>query len=160
MKTIAARILDQLKIVYELIEYEVNENELDARIVASKIGWPAEQVFKTLVARSSRGAVLMACIPATSELNLKTFAQIIGDKRVDLVPVKEIQLLTGYIRGGVSPLGTKKRYPLYLDSSALNYNKISISAGKRGLQLIIAPKDLQIATQAIITKIATEIAIE
>ncbi len=156
MKTIAARILDQMKIIYELKDYEVNEDELDARIVASKIGWPAEQVFKTLVTLSSHGTVLMACVPATSELNLKALAQILGDKRVDLIPVKEIQQLTGYIRGGVSPLGTKKRYPLYLDDSALNYNKISISAGKRGLQLLIAPKDLQTATQAIVAKIAIE----
>jgi Cys-tRNA(Pro)/Cys-tRNA(Cys) deacylase len=156
MKTTAARILDQINIVYELKEYEVNEDELDACIVANKIGWPPQQVFKTLVARSGRGAVLMACIPATSELHLKAFAQIIGDKRIDLVAVKEIQSLTGYIRGGVSPIGTKKHYPLYLDSCALSYDKISISAGKRGLQLFIAPKDLQIATQAIITKIAKE----
>ncbi len=156
MKTIAARILDQMKIVYELKDYEVNEDELDARLVAKKIDWPAEQVFKTLVARSSHGTVLMACVPATSELNLKALAQILGDKRVDLIPVKEIQQLTGYIRGGVSPLGVKKRYPLYLDDSALNYNKISISAGKRGLQILIAPKDLQTATQAIVAKIAIE----
>lgn len=156
MKTTAARILDQMKITYELREYEVNEDELDAITVANKINWPAEQVFKTLVARSSRGAVLMACVPATSELNLKILAQIVKDKRVDLVPVKEIQTLTGYIRGGVSPLGTKKTYPLYLDISALNYDKISISAGKRGLQILIAPKDLEIATQTTIIKITAK----
>lgn len=157
MKTIAARILDQMKITYELREYEVDEDELDASTVAKKINWPAHQVFKTLVARSSQGTVLMACIPATTELNLKILAQIIKDKRVDLVPVKEIQSLTGYIRGGVSPLGVKKRYPLYLDISAINYDKISISAGKRGLQILIAPKDLQTATQANFQKIAVEI---
>ncbi|MBI4853503.1 MAG: Cys-tRNA(Pro) deacylase [Acidobacteria bacterium] len=156
MKTTAVRILDQMKITYELREYEVNEDELDAITVANKINWPAEQVFKTLVARSSRGAVLMACVPATSELNLKILAQIVKDKRVDLVPVKEIQTLTGYIRGGVSPLGTKKTYPLYLDISALNYDKISISAGKRGLQILIAPKDLEIATQTTIIKITAK----
>lgn len=155
MKTTAARILDQLKIAYELVEYEVDEQQLDAQTVANKIGWPAEKVFKTLVARTSRGTVVMACIPATGELNLKILAQLIGDKRVDLVPVKEIQALTGYIRGGVSPLGTKKRYTLYLDSSALNCDKISISAGRRGLQILLAPKDLQQVTQAIVSEIST-----
>jgi Cys-tRNA(Pro)/Cys-tRNA(Cys) deacylase len=155
MKTIAARILDQMKIAYELREYEVNENELDAVTVANKIKMPPEQVFKTLVARGSRGAVVMACIPASSELNLKALAQIIKDKKVDLVPVKEIQSLTNYIRGGVSPLGGKKAYPLYLDSSSINYDKISISAGKRGLQILLAPKDLQTATQAVFVNLVT-----
>jgi Cys-tRNA(Pro)/Cys-tRNA(Cys) deacylase len=153
MKTTAARILDQLKIDYELREYQVNEDELDAQTVANKINWPAEKVFKTLVARSTRGSVVMACIPATCELNLKSLAQLIKDKKVELVPVKEIQSLTGYIRGGVSPLATKKSYPLYLDISAINHDKISISAGRRGLQMLLAPKDLQNITKATLAKL-------
>ncbi len=156
MKTTAVRILDQLKIDYELREYQVNEDELDAQTVANKINWPAEKVFKTLVARSTRGSVVMACIPATCELNLKSLAQLIGDKKVELIPVKEIQSLTGYIRGGVSPLATKKSYPLYLDISAVNYDKISISAGRRGLQMLLAPKDLQNITKATLAKLTSE----
>lgn len=153
MKTTAIRILDQLKIDYELREYQVNEDELDAQTVANKINWPAEKVFKTLVARSTRGSVVMACIPATCELNLKALAQLIKDKKVELVPVKEIQSLTGYIRGGVSPLATKKIYPLYLDISAIDHDKISISAGRRGLQMLVAPKDLQNITKATLAKL-------
>lgn len=156
MKTTAVRILDQLKIDYELREYQVNEDELDAQTVANKINWPAEKVFKTLVARSTRGSVVMACIPATCELNLKSLAQLIKDKKIELVPVKEIQSLTGYIRGGVSPLATKKSYPLYLDISAVNYDKISISAGRRGLQMLLAPKDLQNITKATLAKLTSE----
>ncbi|MBK7995580.1 MAG: Cys-tRNA(Pro) deacylase [Blastocatellia bacterium] len=156
MKTTAVRILDQLKIDYELREYQVNEDELDAQTVANKINWPAEKVFKTLVARSTRGSVVMACIPATCELNLKSLAQLIKDKKVELVPVKEIQSLTGYIRGGVSPLATKKSYPLYLDISAVSHDKISISAGRRGLQMLLAPKDLQNITKAILAKLTNE----
>jgi Cys-tRNA(Pro)/Cys-tRNA(Cys) deacylase len=154
MKTIAARILDQQKIKYELRAYEYSEDELDAETVARKIGMPSEQVFKTLVARGNRGSVVMACVPASMELDLKALARLTGDKKIDLVAVKEIQSLTGYIRGGVSPLGVKKRYPFYLDQSALNFDWISISAGQRGLQIVLAPEDLKKVTQAIIAEIS------
>jgi Cys-tRNA(Pro)/Cys-tRNA(Cys) deacylase len=148
MKTVAARMLDQLKIAYELRAYEVSEDELDAETVARKIDLPPAQVFKTLVARGSRGNVALACLPATMELDLKALARLTGDKWIELVPVKEIQSLTGYIRGGVSPLGMKKHYPLYLDASALNFDRISISAGRRGLQILLPPDQLQKITQA------------
>ena len=154
MKTIAARMLDQQKIPYELRAYEYSEDELDAETVARKIEMAPEQVFKTLVARGNRGSIVMACVPASSELDLKALAKLTGDKKIDLVPVKEIQGLTGYIRGGVSPLGVKKRYPLYLDSTALNFDLISISAGQRGLQILLSPQDLQKITQAILAEIA------
>lgn len=148
MKTIAARMLDQLKIVYELREYEVSEDELDAITVARKVNMPPEATFKTLVARGDKTGVVMACIPGNAELDLKKFASATGNKRVELVAVKEIQALTGYIRGGVSPLGTKKKYPFYLDQTALNHERISVSAGQRGLQMILAPADLQRAASA------------
>jgi len=147
-KTIAARILDQLKISYELREYQFSEDELDAESVARKIGLPPEQVFKTLVVRGDRTGVMLACIPGSKELDLKALAQVSGNKRVEMAPVKEIQSLTGYIRGGVSPLGVKKSYPFYLDSTALDFDRISISAGQRGLQILVAGSDLQRATKA------------
>lgn len=148
MKTIAARMLDQLKIAYELRAYEVNEDELDAITVAHKVNMSPEATFKTLVARGDKTGVVMACIPGNAELDLKKFASATGNKRVELVAVKEIQSLTGYIRGGVSPLGSKKKYPLFIDQSALEHEKISVSAGQRGLQMILSPQDLQRATAA------------
>lgn len=148
MKTIAARMLDQLKITYELREYEVNEDELDAITVARKVNMPPEATFKTLVARGDKTGVVMACIPGNAELDLKKFAAATGNKRVELVAVKEIQALTGYIRGGVSPLGTKKKYPFYLDQTAFDHERLSVSAGQRGLQMILAPADLQRAAAA------------
>src|SRR5436305_7101557 len=118
-KTNAARILDAAGVPYDLREYEVDEDDLSAPRVAEKIGMPPEQVFKTLVARGDRSGVLMACIPANSELDLKALAGASGDKKVELVAVKEVLGLTGYIRGGVSPIGVRKPYPFYLDETAV-----------------------------------------
>jgi Cys-tRNA(Pro)/Cys-tRNA(Cys) deacylase len=157
MKTIAARILDQLKISYELRAYEVSEDELDAVTVARKVNMAPEATFKTLVARGDKTGVIMACIPGDAELDLKKFAATTGDKKVELVAVKDIQSLTGYIRGGVSPLGSKKRYPIYLDKSALNHERISVSAGQRGLQMILAPEDLRRAANATLADLAKPI---
>lgn len=157
MKTIAARMLDQMKIAYELRSYEVDESELDAITVARKVGMPPEATFKTLVARGDRSGVVMVCIPGNAELDLKKMAAVTGNKRLELVAVKEIQSLTGYIRGGVSPLGSKKRYPLFLDQSALNHEKLSVSAGQRGLQMILAPEDLRRATEATLVAITKSI---
>jgi Cys-tRNA(Pro)/Cys-tRNA(Cys) deacylase len=154
MKTIAPRILDQLKIAYELRAYEVSEDELDAVSVARKVNMPPEATFKTLVARGDKTGVVMACIPGNAELDLKKFASATGNKRVELVAVKEIQSLTGYIRGGVSPLGSKKKYPLYLDRSALDHERISVSAGQRGLQMILTPQDLQRASAGTLADLA------
>ena len=142
VKTNAARILDAAGIHYELREYEVDESDLSAPTVAAKIGMPPEQVFKTLVARGDRTGVLVGCIPANAELDLKAIAAASGDKKVELVAVKEVLALTGYIRGGVSPIGLKKPYPFYLDETAILWDLISISAGIRGCQLILAPADL------------------
>jgi Cys-tRNA(Pro)/Cys-tRNA(Cys) deacylase len=147
-KTNAARILDAAGIAYELREYAVDETDLSAPSVAEKIGMPPEQVFKTLVARGDRSGVLMACIPANAELDLKALAAVSGNKKVELVAVKEVLGLTGYIRGGVSPVGVKKPYPLYLEETADLWDAISVSAGVRGCQLIIAPDDLARAVEA------------
>ena len=141
-KTNAARFLDSLKINYKLCEYEIEESDLSAESVARKVNLPLEQVFKTLVARGDKTGVLMACIPGNAELDLKAMATVSGNKKVEMVPMKEIQQLTGYIRGGVSPIGTKKHYPIFLDESAMRFPSISISAGARGSQIFISPDDL------------------
>lgn len=147
-KTNAARMLDRAGIHYELREYEVDENDLSAPHVAALVGMPPEQVFKTLVARGDRTGVLLASIPANTELDLKALAAASGNKKVELVAMKEVLPLTGYIRGGVSPVGTRKPYPLYLDETADLWDIISISAGLRGCQMLIAPADLARAVDA------------
>jgi len=147
-KTNAARMLDAARIPYSIREYAVDENDLSAPHVAEAIGLPPEQVFKTLVVRGDRTGVLLACIPANSELDLKVLAAASGNKRVDLVPVKDVLGLTGYIRGGVSPVGTRKAYPLYLDETADLWDEISVSAGARGRQMLMAPDDLVKVTGA------------
>jgi Cys-tRNA(Pro)/Cys-tRNA(Cys) deacylase len=153
-KTNAVRYLDSLNIDYKLIEYEVDELDLSAESVAKKVNLPPGQVFKTLVARGDKTGVLMACIPGNSELDLKAMATVSGNKKVEMVHVKEIQQLTGYIRGGVSPIGTKKHYPTFLDESAMRFPFISISAGARGSQIFISPGDLIKALDIKLCKIA------
>jgi len=155
-KTNAARILDREGIAYELREYEVDENDLSAPHVAAAIGMPPEQVFKTLVARGDRNGVLMACVPANLELDLKALAAASGNKKVELVPVKEVLGLTGYIRGGVSPVGTRKPYPFYLDETAILWDVISVSAGVRGCQMLLKPDDLARVVQAQFCAISKE----
>jgi Cys-tRNA(Pro)/Cys-tRNA(Cys) deacylase len=152
-KTNAARFLDTLHIDYKLIEYEVDESDLSAESVAKKVGLPPEQVFKTLVARGDKTGVLIACIPGNSELDLKAIATISGNRKVEMVHVKEIQELTGYIRGGVSPIGTKKRYPFFLDETGMKFPFISISAGARGSQIFVSPNDLIKALDMKLSKI-------
>jgi Cys-tRNA(Pro)/Cys-tRNA(Cys) deacylase len=148
MKTNAARLLDQLQIEYELRAYEVSEDELDAVSVARKVGMPPAATFKTLVARGDRTGVVMACVAADAELDLKKLAAVTGHKKIELVPVKELLALTGYIRGGVSPLGAKKKFPVFIDETAILHERISVSAGTRGVQIIIAPAALQRAAEA------------
>lgn len=141
-KTNAARILDGLKIEYELLEYEVDETDLSAENVAAKVGMPAEQVFKTLVARGDKTGVILACIPGSFEVDLKALAAASGNKKVEMVALKEVQPLTGYIRGGVSPIGARKRYPVFFEASILEWPRVSVSAGTRGCQLVISPAEL------------------
>ena len=154
MKTIAARLLDQLHINYELRAYEVNEDELDAITVARKVAMPPEAVFKTLVARGDKTGVLMALVAADQELDLKKLATSSGNKKIELVAVKELLGLTGYLRGGVSPLGAKKKYPVFIDETVILHERISLSAGQRGLQIICAPDDLQRAVDASLADIS------
>jgi Cys-tRNA(Pro)/Cys-tRNA(Cys) deacylase len=155
VKTNAVRILDGLKIGYELREYLVDPDDLAAESVAQKIGMPAEQVFKTLVARGDRNGVCMAVIPGNYELDLKALASASGDRKVHVVPLKEVQPLTGYIRGGVTALGAKKDFPVYLDETAELFDVISVSAGVRGTQILIAPHDYIRAVGAILAAIGS-----
>jgi Cys-tRNA(Pro)/Cys-tRNA(Cys) deacylase len=153
-KTNAARILDSAGVRYEVREYDVDESDLSAPRVAEKIGMPPERVFKTLVARGDRSGVLLACIPASCELDLKALAAASGNKKVELVAVKDVLGLTGYIRGGVSPVGTKKEHPLYVDETVELWDSIAVSAGVRGQQMVVAPADLIRLTGARIAGIA------
>lgn len=155
-KTNAARFLDRLNIPYQLVEYEVDESDLSADNVAKKLNLPLERVFKTLVVRGDRTGVLLACLPGGAELDLKAMASVSDNKKVEMVSVKEIQPLTGYIRGGVSPIGTKKQYPVYLDGSASRFPWISVSAGVRGGQIIIEPSRIIEALEARIGKITRD----
>lgn len=153
-KTNAARLLDQLRIPYQLVAYEIDESDLSAESVAQKVHLPLHQVFKTLVVRGDKTGIFLACIPGDTELDLKAMAKVSGNKKVDLVPLRDVLPLTGYIRGGVSPIGTKRPYPVYLDSTAFQFPFISISAGSRGYQFFISPQDLQKAVKAIPCEIA------
>jgi len=155
-KTNAARLLDQLKIQYELREYEVDPDDLSAETVAAKVGLPAEQVFKTLLARGDRFGLCFAVIPANAELNLKALATNAGDRKIQLVPMKELLPLTGYIRGGVTALAGKKDYPVYIDETIELFDQISISAGIRGVQIILAPADYVRATNGKVVAIADD----
>ena len=148
MKTNAARQLDRLGIAYELRSYEVDEDDLGAESVARKIGMPAEQVFKTLVARGDVTGVLLAVVPGDAALDLKALARLSGDRKVDTVPLKEVQPLTGYVRGGVTALACKKDYKTFVDETVELFDRVSVSAGQRGLQLILAPGDYLRATGA------------
>lgn len=142
IKTNAARILDSAGIHYELVSYEVDEDDLSAVAVASKLGQEPDQVFKTLVLRGDKSGVFVCIIPGAEELNLKKAANCSGNKSVAMVAVKEIMDLTGYIRGGCSPVGMKKKYPAFIDETCTLYDTIFVSAGLRGLQLRIAPDEL------------------
>lgn len=153
-KTNAARLLDELGIAYELHEAPYDEADLSATSMARALGVPLEEVFKTLVLRGDRTGVIEACVPAAAELNLKELAAASGNKHVEMVPLKEIQPLTGYIRGGCSPLAGKKHYPVYVDESAILLERLYISAGHRGVQLRLAPDDLLRATGGTYASIA------
>jgi Cys-tRNA(Pro)/Cys-tRNA(Cys) deacylase len=149
-KTNAARLLDQMGIHYELREYGVDPDDLAAETVAAKMGLPPEQVFKTLVARGDRNGVCLAVIPGDQELNLKALAAVAGERKIHLVPVKELQTLTGYIRGGVTALAAKRDFPVYVDETIELFDVVSISAGVRGLQILMAPADYLRATKGTI----------
>jgi Cys-tRNA(Pro)/Cys-tRNA(Cys) deacylase len=154
LKTNAARILDDLGIRYELREYTFDESDLSAETVAAKVGLAADQVFKTLVARGDRRGVCFAVLPGNTELDLKALARLSGDRSAETVSLKEVQPLTGYIRGGVTALGAKKSYPVFADETLSLFDVISVSSGTRGTQLLLHPEDYLRATGATLGAIA------
>ena len=154
MKTNAARLLDSFGVTYELREYEVDPEDLAAESVAAKVGLPAEQVFKTLVARGDRNGVCFAVVPGDQQLDLKALAKASGDRKIDTVPLKEVQPLTGYIRGGVTAIAATKDYPVFVDETIELFDTISISAGVRGVQILLSPADYVRVTNARVGAIA------
>ncbi len=155
-KTNACRILDSLGIAYALREYEVDPGDLSAENVAAKVGLPPEQVFKTLAVRGDRNGVAVAVIPGNYELDLKALAHLTGDRKTEMLPLKEVQSVTGYIRGGVTALGMKKEYPVFADETMELWDEVCVSAGQRGLQIVIAPADYLRATHATLGEISRE----
>jgi Cys-tRNA(Pro)/Cys-tRNA(Cys) deacylase len=148
MKTNGARILESLGIAFEVREYEVDPEDLSATTVAKKIGMPAEQVFKTLLTTGGPGTYVLAVIPGDAELDFKKLARAAGLRKAEMTPLKDVQPLTGYIRGGVTVFGAKKAYPVFVDETAVLFDKISVSAGARGTQLILSPEDYLRAAEA------------
>jgi Cys-tRNA(Pro)/Cys-tRNA(Cys) deacylase len=156
MKTNATRILDTLGVRYELRDYEVDPEHLDAETVAAKVGMPAEQVFKTLVVRGEGREYYFAVIPGSSELDLKALAKQVGERRVEMAPLKDVQNLTGYIRGGVTVMGAKRDFPVYVDETAWLFDMFSVSAGARGTQILLSPEDYIRVTKATVANISRE----
>ncbi len=154
IKTNACRILDTLGVKYELREYQIDPDDLAAESVAAKISFPPDQVFKTLCVRGDRQGICFAVIPGNYELDFKALAKVTGDRKTEMVALKEVQPLTGYIRGGVTALGAKKQYPVFADETMILWDVISISAGQRGLQILLAPDDYVRATSATLAEIA------
>ncbi|HYI94572.1 MAG TPA: Cys-tRNA(Pro) deacylase, partial [Bryobacteraceae bacterium] len=155
-KTNAMRLLDQIGIIYQVREYEVDPNDLTAETVASKVGLPAEQVFKTLAVLGDRNGICLAVIPGNTELEFKALGRLTGDRKMDMVPLKDVQAVTGYIRGAVTALACKKDYPVYIDETAELWDTISISAGQRGIQIFLAPRDYISVVHATIGDIARQ----
>lgn len=153
-KTNAARTLDRLKIPYKLVPYPVDENNLAARHIADSLGEDINRVFKTLVLHGDKTGYFVCVVPGNMEVDLKKAAKTIGCKKCEMIPMKELLPVTGYIRGGCSPLGMKKHFPTFFHSSALNYQSIFVSAGIRGLQFEINPQQLAQAASATFADIA------
>ena len=141
-KTNAARLLDAQKVPYELIPYQVDENDLGAQHIAEQLGEDIQQVCKTLVLKGDKTGHFVCVVPGAEEVDLKVAAKVSGNKKCDLIPMKELLPLTGYVRGGCSPIGMKKAFPTYIHTTAQSYDHVYVSAGLRGLQLKIAPQDL------------------
>ena len=153
-KTNAARLLDKAKITYDLIPYEFDENDLAAQHVADSLGQDIARVFKTLVLHGDKTGYLVCVIPGDKEVDLKALAKVSGNKKVEMIPMKDLLQVTGYIRGGCSPIGMKKRFPTYFHTTATNHDVIYVSAGVRGLQIEIAPQTLIAFVQATVAEVA------
>ena len=136
------RLLDQAKIEYTSLEYEYDENDLSGGHAAKALMLPEEQVFKTLVTRGAKGGIYVFCIPVNTELNLKKAAECAKEKKIEMIHVKELLGLTGYVRGGCSPIGMKKKYPTFIDETAILFDVIAVSGGQRGVQVMLAPLSL------------------
>ena len=141
-KTNAMRLLESAQIEYRALEYEVDENDLSGMHIAHQLSMEPDMMFKTIVARGEKQGILVFCIPVSCEIDLKKAAQAAGDKRVELLPVKELLGITGYIRGGCSPVGMKKKFPTFIDETCLIFDQITVSAGVRGCQLLLDPEKL------------------
>ena len=148
-KTNAMRLLEQADIPFRIETYEFDDEHLSGEHVASQVSLPADQIFKTLVVRGDKKGIMVFCIPVTMELDLKKAARAAGDKKIEMTPVKERLGLTGYIRGGCSPIGMKKKYPTWIDETAMLYDEIAVSGGVRGIQIIINPERLKDFVQAV-----------
>ena len=148
IKTNAMRMLTAAKIPFEVLEYEVDENDLSGMHIAEQLGFPPELMFKTLVAKGDKTGPLVFCIPVGEEINLRLAASITGNKKIEMIDVKDLLALTGYIRGGVSPIGMKKKFPTYIHESALHFEKITVSSGTRGAQLLLDRQQLLEFVQA------------
>ena len=157
-KTNAMRILDGLGIKYSVTGYDVDPDNLDALSAASKLGVSPEKIFKTIVMRSDKNLIFVFCISAESEVNLKKARAVSGSKEIKPVKMDELLALTGYIRGGCSPIGMKKKFPLFIDETATLFDEIYVSAGVRGRQLILSPDDLAKASGGIFADVATAVA--
>ncbi|MDR1472746.1 MAG: Cys-tRNA(Pro) deacylase [Synergistaceae bacterium] len=157
-KTNAARILDERGIKYELIQFEPDKNDLSAEKAARDIGMPYDAVYKTLVVRGSMTGIMEVCIPAGTELDLKALSALSGNKSASLVPLKEVMPLTGYVRGGCSPIGGKRDYPVYIFEDALKRESIVVNAGARGLMFLMSPRDLIRVTNAVPGRVAKSMA--
>lgn len=149
-KTNVARLLDKAKVTYSLVPYKVDENDLSATHVAEQLGEEVEQVFKTLILHGDKSGYFVCVIPGADEVDLKKAAKVSGNKSCELIPMKDLLPLTGYIRGGCSPIGMKKHFPTYFHLTAETYDKIYVSAGQRGLQIALAPQDIIRESQGMI----------
>ena len=154
-KTNAARLLDKAGVAYRLIPYEFDENDLAAQHVADSLGQDIAQVFKTLVLHGDRTGYIVCVVPGNAEVDLKALAKVSGNKKVEMIPMKDLLGVTGYIRGGCSPVGMKKRFPTYFHSTATDFEVIYVSAGVRGLQLEISPVDLIAAVSGTVAEVAS-----
>lgn len=155
-KTNAARLLDGKKIIYELIPYKVDENDLGAGHIANQLGENVDQVFKTLVLQGDRTGYFVCVVPGAAEVDLKKAAKVSGNKKCDLIPMKELLPLTGYVRGGCSPIGMKRLFPTYIHTTAESFDSVYVSAGVRGMQFKISPRDLIGVTRATLCDLTAE----
>lgn len=156
MKTNAVRVLDGLNIAYKLLDYEVDPDDLAAESTAAKLNLPPEQVFKTLVTKGDRTGICLAVIPGSAQLDLKALAKLSGNRKIEPVPLKDVQPLTGYIRGGVTALACKKPYPVYVDETIELFDQVAVSAGMRGLMIFLSPSDYLRAVKGTIGAIAQD----